>query len=500
MYKDEEIEKFLENLDIVQVIGEYVTLKKTGANYKGFSPFKEERTPSFVVSPTKNIFKDFSTGIGGNAISFYMKINNITFYEAVEELSEKYNVPIKKLNISKKNLLQNEKYYEIMREAQRIFSENILKSEQALKYMENRGFSLEEIKKYGIGFSLDTWDSLLNALKEKGYSEEDMLELGLVRKNDRGNVFDYFRNRIMFPIYNETMKPVGFGGRIIINNDNSPKYLNSPDSKIFKKGNELFGLYNRGENIKKKGLAILMEGYLDVLSAHKNNFPNAVASLGTAFTEGQAKLLKKYTNNIIIAYDNDSAGKEAVLKAADILKKDDFNIRCLSIEGEVKDPDEYLRKYGRKKFLEILKTSKGIFDYLFDEYSKEKYKDRFSFFSNIEDFEKKIMANEWALVNIAGLELKNSKISIKLDKGNVVIIGKNGKKYSGKYFLKNHRISFEIDNLNNLLKKESELSDSDKDFLYDLSNADVITLMDNEQTLYIGVPESNLIFKKINKK
>ena len=168
MYKDEEIEKFLENLDIVQVIGEYVTLKKTGANYKGFSPFKEERTPSFVVSPTKNIFKDFSTGIGGNAISFYMKINNITFYEAVEELSEKYNVPIKKLNISKKNSLQNEKYYEIMREAQRIFSENILKSEQALKYMENRGFSLEEIKKYGIGFSLDTWDSLLNALKEKG--------------------------------------------------------------------------------------------------------------------------------------------------------------------------------------------------------------------------------------------------------------------------------------------------------------------------------------------
>ena len=134
-----------------------------------------------------------------------------------------------------------------------------------------------------------------------------------------------------------------------------------------------------------------------------------------------------------------------------------------------------------------------------EKYSKEKYKDRFSFFSNIEDFEKKIMANEWALVNIAGLELKNSKISIKLDKGNVVITGKNGKKYSGKYFLKNHRISFEIDNLNNLLKKESELSDSDKDFLYDLSNADVITLMDNEQTLYIGVPESNLIFKKVSK-
>ena len=461
MYKDEEIEKFLENLDIVQVIGEYVTLKKTGANYKGFSPFKEERTPSFVVSPTKNIFKDFSTGIGGNAISFYMKINNITFYEAVEELSEKYNVPIKKLNISKKNLLQNEKYYEIMREAQRIFSENILKSEQALKYMENRGFSLEEIKKYGIGFSLDTWDSLLNALKEKGYSEEDMLELGLVRKNDRGNIFDYFRNRIMFPIYNETMKPVGFGGRIIINNDNSPKYLNSPDSKIFKKGNELFGLYNRGENIKKKGLAILMEGYLDVLSAHKNNFPNAVASLGTAFTEGQAKLLKKYTNNIIIAYDNDSAGKEAVLKAADILKKDDFNIRCLSIEGEVKDPDEYLRKYGRKKFLEILKTSKGIFDYLFDEYSKElnlneitgkrKMIEKFrSFFANV--------------TNNTEKNLYISKLSVELGIDKEVLVGEFGSfsNIKGKYRknLKKDEFynSLEIETLKFLLKYKNNLS------------------------------------------
>ena len=471
MYKDEEIEKFLENLDIVQVIGEYVTLKKTGANYKGFSPFKEERTPSFVVSPTKNIFKDFSTGIGGNAISFYMKINNITFYEAVEELSAKYNVPIKKLNINKKNSLQNEKYYEIMREAQRIFSENILKSEQALKYMENRGFSLEEIKKYGIGFSLDTWDSLLNALKEKGYSEEDMLELGLVRKNDRGNVFDYFRNRIMFPIYNETMKPVGFGGRIIINNDNSPKYLNSPDSKIFKKGNELFGLYNRGENIKKKGLAILMEGYLDVLSAHKNNFPNAVASLGTAFTEGQAKLLKKYTNNIIIAYDNDSAGKEAVLKAAEILKKDDFNIRCLSIEGEVKDPDEYLRKYGRKNFLEILKTSKGIFDYLFDEYSKElnlneitgkrKMIEKFrSFFANV--------------TNNTEKNLYISKLSVELGIDKEVLVGEFGNfsNIKGKYrknFRKEEKVvskakkdefynSLEIETLKFLLKYKNNLS------------------------------------------
>ncbi|BBM36719.1 DNA primase [Pseudoleptotrichia goodfellowii] len=371
MYKDTEIQKLIDNLDIVQVIGEYVTLKKAGVNYKGFSPFKDEKTPSFVVSPVKNIFKDFSTGIGGNAISFYMKINNISFYEAVEELSRKYNVSIKKLNINKNIDNPNTKYYEIMREAQTFFKNNIINSEEALKYMENRGYSREEIQKFDIGFSFNSWDSLLKHLKEKGYNESDLLELGLIRKNDEGNVFDYFRNRIMFPIYNDTMKLIGFGGRTVENNSDIPKYLNSPDSKIFKKGKELYGLSNRGENIKKKGLAILMEGYLDVLTAQKNGFINSVASLGTAFTEEQAQLLKKYTNNVIIAYDNDEAGKNAIIKAGNILKKQDFNVRCLSIEGKEKDPDEYLRKHGRKDFLEILKTSKNYFDFLYDYYSED---------------------------------------------------------------------------------------------------------------------------------
>ncbi len=370
MYKDSEIEKFIESLDIVQVIGEYVVLKKAGANYKGLSPFKEERTPSFVVSPTKNIFKDFSTNIGGNVISFYMKINNLTFYEAIEELSRKYNVPIRKIVLKEKNS-QNEKYYELMKTAQEIFSRNMMESEAALKYMEDRGFSREDIRKFGIGFSYNKWDYILKSLTERGYNEEILLESGLIRKNERGNIFDYFRGRITFPIYNEAMKIVGFGGRIIEKDENSPKYLNSPDSKIFKKGHELFGLYNRGENIRKKGLAILMEGYLDVLTAHRNSFTNSVASLGTAFTDDQAKLLKKYTSNVIIAYDNDNAGKEAVVKAGSILKRHDFNIRCLVIDDEVKDPDEYLRKYGRKKFLEILKTSKGIFEFLFDEFSSD---------------------------------------------------------------------------------------------------------------------------------
>lgn len=370
MYKNKNIQKLVDELDIVEVISEYVVLKKSGSNYKGLSPFKEENTPSFVVSPSKNIYKDFGSGIGGDVISFYMRINNMTFIEAVNELSRKYNIEIDKINVDGVNNSKNFKLYEIIKESQDYFNRTILSNKEAISYMENRGYTIEEIKKYNIGFAEDKWDNLYNYLKAKGYLEEDLLELGLIKKNENGNIFDYFRNRIMFPIYNDSMKIVGFGGRIIKNDKEAPKYLNSPDSKIFKKGNELFGLLNRGENIRKKGLAILMEGYLDVLTAQKHGFYNAVASLGTSFTDEQAQLLKKYTQNIVIAYDNDTAGKMATIKAGNILKKNDFDIRCLSIgDMDTKDPDEYLKKYGKKSFFELLKTSKNIFDFLYEEFS-----------------------------------------------------------------------------------------------------------------------------------
>ena len=372
MYKDKNIQKLVDELDIVQVIGEYVVLKKAGANYKGLSPFKEENTPSFVVSPRKKIYKDFSTGDGGDVIKFYRKINNLSFYEAVNELARKYNISIKTFYEDSSRITENEKYYEIMKQAQIYFSKNIFNSLEALNYMDNRGYLEVDLRKFGIGFSENKWDGLLSYLTNKGYNIDDLLELGLVIKNENGNIFDYFRNRIIFPIYNDNMKIVGFGGRTINTDENTPKYLNSPESKIFKKGKELFGLLNRGEQIRKRGVAILMEGYLDVLTAHKNGFEFAVASLGTAFTTEQAEYLKRYATNVIIAYDNDSAGKNATVKAANILKKYDFNIRCLTIDGEVKDPDEYLKKYGKKAFLKLLKTTTvEVFEYIYEEYSKD---------------------------------------------------------------------------------------------------------------------------------
>ena len=402
-YSEEEIQKLIDNLDIVEVIGEYVNLKKAGSDYKGLSPFKDEKTPSFTVSPVKNIFKDFSTQIGGNVISFYMKINDIGFVQAVEELSQKYNIPLKKngksqivsQKISEKQV-KNKEYFEIMNEAQTFFENNVEKYEEALEYMKNRDFSLEDMKKFKIGFASSIRDGLFQYLIEKNFSENKIMKLGLAKRNENGEIYDSFRNRIIFPIYNIEGKIVAFGGRIIEKNSNLPKYLNSPDSPIFKKGRELFGIKYQGGNVKKKGFAILMEGYLDVLTAQKNGFENAVASLGTAFTEEQAQLLKKYTDKILIAYDNDEAGRNAVIKAGYILKKYDFDIKCLVLKGEEKDPDEFLRKNGKKAFIEVVKESKEIFDFLILEFSKEmdlkdvdnvtKFIRKFKpFFSNVTD-------------------------------------------------------------------------------------------------------------------
>ena len=377
-YSKKEIQKLIDNLDIVQVIGEYVNLKKAGSDYKGLSPFKEEKTPSFTVSPVKNIFKDFSTQIGGSVISFYMKINDIGFIQAVEELSQKYNIPLKKnrgyeivnQEIEKKKAV-NKEYFEIMKEAQIFFRGNIEKYDEALEYMKERDFSLDEINKFGIGFASSSRDELFRYLLKKDFPEQKIMELGLVKRNENGEIYDSFRNRVIFPIYNADAQIVGFGGRIIEKNTNLPKYLNSPDSPIFKKGNELFGIKYRGENIRKKGFAMLMEGYLDVLTAQKNGFENAVASLGTAFTEEQAELLKRYTDKVLISYDNDEAGKNAIVKAGYILKKYDFDVKCLVMDGSEKDPDEFLRKNGKRAFIEVVKKSEEIFEFLTKEVSKD---------------------------------------------------------------------------------------------------------------------------------
>lgn len=358
------------SLKIEEVVGEFVELRKAGSNYKGLCPFHQDNTPSFMVSPSKNICKCFVCGAGGNPISFYSKYKKISFNQAVGELAKKYKIPIKmpmKTNEQNENF---EKYYKIMDEAHEFFKGNIFSNlgRGALDYLSKREVTPKIIKENDLGFALDKWQDLSDYLLNKGYEERDLITLGLAKKSENGRLYDAFRNRIIFPIYSPQGRVIAFGGRTLLKDDKVPKYINSPDTPIFKKGKNLYG-FERNNVIRQKDYAMLMEGYMDVLSACLYGFNTAVAPLGTALTYEQGVLLKRYTENIILCFDSDSAGQMAIVRASLILKSLGFNIRVLILDG-AKDPDEYLKKFGKEKFLEAIRNSKEVFDFLFEYYSK----------------------------------------------------------------------------------------------------------------------------------
>ena len=370
--RDEDVEKLLNSLKIEKVVGEVVSLKSSGANYKGLCPFHSDTSPSFTVSPQKNIAKCFSCGAGGNTISFYSQYHKISFNEACLELAKKYNIDIqfeKFFDEAKEK--EYEKLYGLMEEARDFFAEMIFNNEgrDAFEYLNKRGLSVQFIKENNIGYSPNSWDKLLNHFIDKGYSVEDLLNVGLIKKGDKG-YYDTFRDRIMFPISNIGAKTIAFGGRTMEDRKDIAKYLNSSDTILFNKGHNLYGIKERGSLIRKKNYSILMEGYMDVLKAHSFGFDTAIASLGTAFTTDQGELLKRYSSNVIIAYDMDDAGRKATERTGLILKEQGFNIRVIEFD-DAKDPDEYLNSFGKEKFLERVKESKEIFDFLYEFYAKE---------------------------------------------------------------------------------------------------------------------------------
>ncbi|MBU9917622.1 MAG: DNA primase [Fusobacteriaceae bacterium] len=370
--RDEDVEKLLNSLKIEKVVGEVVSLKRSGANYKGLCPFHSDTSPSFTVSPQKNIAKCFSCGAGGNTISFYSQYHKISFNEACLELAKKYNIDIqfeKFFDEAKEK--EYEKLYGLMEEARDFFAEMIFNNEgrDAFEYLNKRGLSVQFIKENNIGYSPNSWDKLLNHFIDKGYSVEDLLNVGLIKKGDKG-YYDTFRDRIMFPISNIGAKTIAFGGRTMEDRKDIAKYLNSSDTILFNKGHNLYGIKERGSLIRKKNYSILMEGYMDVLKAHSFGFDTAIASLGTAFTTDQGELLKRYSSNVIIAYDMDDAGRKATERTGLILKEQGFNIRVIEFD-DAKDPDEYLNSFGKEKFLERVKESKEIFDFLYEFYAKE---------------------------------------------------------------------------------------------------------------------------------
>lgn len=394
-YRSEDIDNLINQLKIEEVVGEVVELKKSGANYKGLCPFHQDTTPSFSVSPSKNICKCFSCGAGGNPVKFYSEYYKISFEEAAEQLAKKYNIPLRSYKINDKQEKENDKYYRIMNIAHRFFQDKIFENEgrNAMEYLSGRGVNPKFIRENELGYAPNSWNDLYDHLIASGFEKEDIISLGLAKEGEKG-IYDAFRNRIMFPIYSPQGSIIAFGGRTLETSKEIPKYINSPDTPIFKKGKNLYGIKDKGNILRKKNYSLLMEGYMDVLSAHLYGFDVALASLGTAFTLEQGQLLKRYTNNVILSLDMDKAGQTATEKTAFILKNLGFNIRVLNFQN-AKDPDEFLKKYGKEEFLKAVKNSLEIFDFLYEFYSKEydlsnimskqKFIERFKeFFQNVE--------------------------------------------------------------------------------------------------------------------
>lgn len=428
-YRSEDIDLLIDSLKIEDVVGEFVELKKSGANYKGLCPFHSDTTPSFMVSPSKNICKCFVCGAGGNPISFYSQYKKISFMEAVDELAKKYSIPIKELESKSKNSENFDKYYKIMDEAHKYYTDNIfsLQGRTALEYLSNRAINPKIIKDNDLGFASNRWSDLTDYLVSKGYESKDLILLGLTKEGDNGNNYDAFRNRIIFPIYSIKGEVIAFGGRTLEKDKETPKYINSPDTPIFKKGKNLYGL-ERSSIIRKKNYTMLMEGYMDVLSANIYGFDVALAPLGTALTEEQGAILKRYTSNVILSFDSDAPGQSATERAGLILKSLGFNIRVLQLDG-AKDPDEYLKTYGKERFLQCVKNSVEIFDFLFSYYSKEyDFSSIMSKQNFVNRFKSFFQCIDTELEKMLYLDKLSKNLNLEKDTLKEILINKNRKK------------------------------------------------------------------------
>ena len=360
-YSEDIIEEVRSKNDIVDVIGKNVKLQRKGANYFGVCPFHSERTGSFSVSQSKQIYHCFGCGVGGDVISFMMKHEKISFPEALKQLAERAGIQLPEEGDSPRAKEIIEKKRELLginREAVWYYTKNLQRKNgvAGLNYLLSRGLSNETMNRFGLGYASSGYNKLANFLKNKGYSDAQIINAGLATFDETKGLHDKFWNRVIFPIYDSDGKVIGFGGRVL--GEGKPKYLNSPETIIFDKSRNLFGLnYAKHSNA---GYMILCEGYMDVISMHQAGLDMAVASLGTAFTSGQAQLLKRYTDTVILSYDSDDAGIRATLRGIKVLKSVGLKSKVLDL-WPYKDPDEFLKHQGKDALMERVKQSENSF-------------------------------------------------------------------------------------------------------------------------------------------
>jgi DNA primase len=363
----ETIDEVKNRVDIVDVVSDFVSLKKSGQNYKALSPFANEKTPSFFVVPSKGIFKDFSSGKGGDAFTFVMEHEKLSYAETIRYLAKKYGVEIKEDKLSDENRAEQserEGLYILMNIAKDFYKNILLTHEEGrsigLSYFRERGFNDRTIEKFELGYALEGWENFSKEAVSKGYNKELLEKTGLVVKKEDGSSYDRFRGRVIFPVHNISGKVLAFGARMMGKDKNQPKYINSPETEIYHKSDVLYGLYQGKNAIRNKENCYLVEGYTDVISMHQADVENVVASSGTALTEGQIRLIHRFTENVTVLFDGDSAGIKAALRGIDMILKGGLNVRVVLFpDGE--DPDSYSRKVGTTEFQKFLKEKSQDF-------------------------------------------------------------------------------------------------------------------------------------------
>jgi DNA primase len=363
------IEEVRLRTDIVEVISDYVSLQRKGKNYWGLCPFHSENTPSFTVTPEKQMFYCFGCNLGGNIFSFLMKKENLSFVESIKNLAHRYGVSLPEKELSPREREESRlrrRFEEIHEWAASYFHDLLLslpEGEPGRFYFAKRGVSLETMKSFRLGYASGSWAGLLGYMQEHGVQPYELAEAGLaIEKETPGKdgrqYYDRFRNRVLFSILDRRNKPIAFGGRVL--DDSIPKYLNSPETLFFNKGHHLYGMHRAHQGIREEGFAIMVEGYMDVIALQNAGFPNTVASLGTALTQDQAKLLKRYTQRVVLLYDSDTAGIQAALRGGEILRDAGIRVEVLTLTG-AKDPDEFLKSYGVEDFHKALR---GVLTYI----------------------------------------------------------------------------------------------------------------------------------------